>query len=301
MGRSGTSALTRVLALCGGTLPSNMIHPNSGNPTGYWEPEAALAINDEFLHGHASSWYDPTLRIQFGDVVADAARTAYVAKIREFLLAQEQGLLVIKDPRIPAVAPYWFEAARDSGFDVNCAIPIRHPEDVSRSLSNRENVSSQLSSLLWLKYNLLSESMSRQYPRIFVPYEGLLSDWRAQVRRISAALSIDPSPADEGAIDQFLDPSLDHGYAFRGKSEGADLPMMEIILSALTSASLDREFDVLDFESAMHGYRAADELLRASADSSLPFPAGDSLVQWEDVGRHLAATYRSLQAVPQRR
>jgi len=77
--------------------------------------------------------------------------------------------------------------------------------------------------------------------------------------------------------------------------------MMEIILSALTSASLDREFDVLDFESAMHGYRAADELLRASADSSLPFPAGDSLVQWEDVGRHLAATYRSLQAVPQRR
>ncbi len=32
MGRSGTSALTRVLSLCGGTLPAKLVGANAGNP-----------------------------------------------------------------------------------------------------------------------------------------------------------------------------------------------------------------------------------------------------------------------------
>ena len=49
MGRSGTSAIARVLALCGASLPQSLLGPNEGNPRGYWEPLEALHINEEFL------------------------------------------------------------------------------------------------------------------------------------------------------------------------------------------------------------------------------------------------------------
>lgn len=37
MGRSGTSALTRVLSLCGATLPVGMMGADEGNRRGYLE------------------------------------------------------------------------------------------------------------------------------------------------------------------------------------------------------------------------------------------------------------------------
>ena len=40
MPRSGTSALTRVLSLCGGVLPAELVRADSNNPLGYWEPRA---------------------------------------------------------------------------------------------------------------------------------------------------------------------------------------------------------------------------------------------------------------------
>jgi hypothetical protein len=55
MGRSGTSALTRVLSLCGAALPPGMLGADAGNPRGYWEPRAALGINERFLYRHGSS------------------------------------------------------------------------------------------------------------------------------------------------------------------------------------------------------------------------------------------------------
>ena len=59
MHRSGTSALTRVLSLCGGTLPQRIIGPNLDNPTGYWEPPEIVDIHNEMLAAAGSSWDDP--------------------------------------------------------------------------------------------------------------------------------------------------------------------------------------------------------------------------------------------------
>jgi hypothetical protein len=41
MARSGTSALTRVLSLCGCALPKSLKEANDGNPRGFWEPVEA--------------------------------------------------------------------------------------------------------------------------------------------------------------------------------------------------------------------------------------------------------------------
>lgn len=70
MGRSGSSALTRVLSLCGGALPEALVGATEHNPLGHWEPQRALEINDAFLGQHGASWFDPTLRLE-GELTVD--------------------------------------------------------------------------------------------------------------------------------------------------------------------------------------------------------------------------------------
>ncbi|HNA50429.1 MAG TPA: sulfotransferase family protein, partial [Mycobacterium sp.] len=49
MARSGTSALTRVLSLCGAALPAGMLGANKGNQRGYWEPRESIYLNLRIL------------------------------------------------------------------------------------------------------------------------------------------------------------------------------------------------------------------------------------------------------------
>lgn len=60
--RSGTSALTRVLSLCGGTLPTALLGADANNPLGYWEPRAAISLNEAILRRLGTNWYDPSFR-----------------------------------------------------------------------------------------------------------------------------------------------------------------------------------------------------------------------------------------------
>jgi hypothetical protein len=205
MGRSGSSALTRVLSLCGGTLPDELVSANEGNPLGHWEPQRALALNEAFLSRHGADWFDPTLRLQ-GEVAFTAEqKAAYLNDIKAFLAPLSAApMLLIKEPRVTALSGFWFEAARQLGRSVRTVIPVRHPAEVAASLAARDGTSPELSSSLWLKYNLLAERESRAYPRVFVEYTRLLHDWRTEVSRIAAALSINLEARDETAVDQFL-------------------------------------------------------------------------------------------------
>src|ERR1700753_3260886 len=62
-GRSGTSALTRVLSLWGAALPIALLGATSENPRGYWEPRAAIHLNETILRRHGGSAYDLALRM----------------------------------------------------------------------------------------------------------------------------------------------------------------------------------------------------------------------------------------------
>ena len=100
MARSGTSALTRVLSLCGGTLPAGMVGANAGNPRGYWEPRAATYLNEAILRRHGSAWYDPSLRLQEEGAFDAEEKAACIAKIGAYLTTLPAApLVVIKDPR----------------------------------------------------------------------------------------------------------------------------------------------------------------------------------------------------------
>lgn len=220
MHRSGTSALTRVLSLCGAALPGSLLAPNAGNPTGYWEPIDAMELNDRFLRARSSSWSDPSLA--FRDAPVDHAGFArYVALVRDYLLLIDDflthgvdpgGPVAIKEPRITALLPYWLTAAADAGFAPKVIHIFRNPADVASSLAARDAMAFDRACALWQKYNLLGEHDARKVPRAFIAYEALVEDWERTVvrcaREIDTEVMIGARTRD--AVGRFLSPQLQH-------------------------------------------------------------------------------------------
>ena len=256
MHRSGTSAVTRVLSLCGAALPQRIVPRNFGNPSGYWEPQRAVALNDEFARAHGSAWDDPGLALQLNPI-RDEGRADFVARIAEFL---RNGLragnpAVVKDPRITVLLPYWLSAARELGWTVKIVHAIRRPGDVAASLRAREGMESRLALALWLKYNLIGERDARGVRRVFLPYDQLVDDWEAVLRRCIETLELELAVREDvkRSIAAFMAPRLRHfsaspqadatiGSALRGWVERAHDVLATAANGVLRSAALDAIF-----------------------------------------------------------
>ncbi len=269
MSRSGTSALTRALSLCGGTLPAGMTGANSGNPLGYWEPRAANVLNESILHRHRSSLLDPTLRLQEANAFDARENAACIADIRAFLNTLPAApLVVIKDPRITALPDMWFEAARLAGFDIAAVISVRRPQEVIASLAARSGASPELSSALWLKYNLLAERHTRAVPRVFVEYPNLLDDWRLEVKRISAALPIDLNTRGEGAVEEFLNHDQRRQRQCGPLIEPFGTNWISAVYETLHAAARDEPWDESVLDRVFEAYRASEYGFRTVFEDS---------------------------------
>jgi hypothetical protein len=261
--RSGTSALTRVLSLCGGTLPAAMLGADANNPLGYWEPRAAISLNETILRRLGTNWYDPSLRFLDDDAVAPDENKACVEKIAAYLSTLPAApLVVIKEPRITTLSDLWFEAARQAGFDVASVIAVRHPQEVISSIVKSWHVSPALASALWLKCNILAERNTRGVPRVFVDYANLLDDWRREMKRISTELPVELHTQDEDAIEEFITPGL-HRQRHRGPVTdlfGAD--WISLVYEALHDAAHDDPVDFSTLDRVFASYRQGERDFR---------------------------------------
>jgi hypothetical protein len=263
--RSGTSAITRVLSLCGGALPPGMLGADAGNPRGYWEPRKAIAINESILYRHRSAWFDPSLRLAEDGAFDAEEKGADVAKIAAYLTTLPHApLVVIKEPRITTLSDLWFEAARRAGFDVAVLIPVRHPLEVISSVAAAWHVSRELSGALWLKYNLLAERNTRGLPRVFVDYADFLDDWPREIKRISTALEIDLNTQESAAIEEFLTADLRRQRQC-GRIEGfVGADWISAVYQALCAAARDEPLDASTLDCLFDSYRASEHELRVA-------------------------------------
>lgn len=268
MGRSGTSAITRVLSLCGARLPEPLLGANEGNLTGHWEPIDAININNAFLSRRGASWYDPTLRLQGETAFSMEEKETYIEQIHAFLelCRSESTLLVIKEPRITALADFWFEAGRRGSISAKVVIPIRHPYQVAASLSARDGISAELANVLWLKYNLLAERSSRKLPRVFVEYRNLLTDWRKEISRISEHLAVDLSGADEVAINRFLDPDLQRQKSCGTQRDIFGQTWISDTYAALSAAARDEPLNLEGIDSTFSAFVACERTFRRALE-----------------------------------
>ncbi|HEX3463975.1 MAG TPA: hypothetical protein VHS78_08015 [Candidatus Elarobacter sp.] len=209
MHRSGTSALTRVLSLCGGALPARLLPPDAGNPSGYWEPLDAIAIDDAYLRARGSSWYDTRF-----DPRPQPADPALVERIAEFLSTgfTAPGPLLVKEPRLTLLLPAWLAAADALEMPVRVIHVVRDPFEVAASLAVRNRMGTEHGLALWLKYTLAGERDARGRRRLFVAYDDLFADWSAVVARCIGELGL-PLAIGAGtpaAVADHLRPALRH-------------------------------------------------------------------------------------------
>lgn len=230
MGRSGSSALTRILSACGGTLPHLLFPGNSSNPQGHWEPRKVLEINQRFLLAHRSSWFDCTMRLQSSRDVNREADESFVLAATRYLEEERvprDACLLIKEPRVSALLPYWLEASRRADFRSKVLLIYRRPEEVARSLAVRDGLSEIHSYLLWLKYNVLGEAGSRRLPRAAFSFNSLLDSPRATLTKAFGRADLPLSVPADAAMRELVVPHLRHHQV--GQTQLADPTMTDLV------------------------------------------------------------------------
>ena len=221
MHRSGTSAVTQVLALAGASLPENLMAGDEHNAKGYFEPWKIALFNDERLRAGGTAW-DDVFAFPYRPLATKVER-GWLNRA-EALFGEEYGDVLyplLKDPRVTVLMPFWRQVFADLELGARCVIPVRHPLAVHGSLARRNGFTPEKSVLVWTAYMLAAEAYTRGLPRAFVSYDGLLRDWRGEVARIEAAHGAAlPKMTDAGAkaIGEFLSPELRHNAGDGGLS-----------------------------------------------------------------------------------
>ncbi|TVQ85275.1 MAG: glycosyltransferase [Chromatiaceae bacterium] len=282
MHRTGTSAVTRAISLLGAELPRHLMPALAqNNDTGFWESLHIYSLNERLLAALGATWDNwPRLhRLVIDRAVRDAYRDEALA-----VLDQEFGhseLFVLKDPRLSVLLPFWQPVLEAFGAQVRVVLPVRSPLETAASLRQRDGFDQHRAMLLWLTYLLRGERDSRQLPRVFVPYAGLLSNPDHWLAQIAAQLAIvwprDYADVADG-IRAFLSPGLRHHVV------AADATATDPRLPALIRTA-DRAFGML--QSDPYAAVAIAELDALSSRWMTETPGGEHPPGSEESARRL--------------
>jgi hypothetical protein len=205
MHRSGTSALTGVLRLLGFELGADLVRPNEFNPTGYWENQSVVRLNERILSHLGTSWADvflPPYHLDRTDL-----REIFEVEARAHLDKAFAGkrAWVLKDPRISMLTDFWLPYLRERNA---CFVHVvRHPIEVAASLERRDGFPMERGFLLWFLQNLNAEFFTRGLNRCFINYVDLIRDWRGALEAAFRQLDLSPLRSFDRAtadIDKFI-------------------------------------------------------------------------------------------------
>jgi hypothetical protein len=121
--------------------------------------------------------------------------------------------IVLKDPRICRIAPFWFSVLEQKNIRPYVLIPFRSPLEVALSLRKLYGSSLNTGLLMWLRHNLDAEFFSRSYPRAFIHWPDLNENWKGTIA-IAAERLGQPWPHFSNSaiadVDAFLSNRLWH-------------------------------------------------------------------------------------------
>ena len=207
MHRSGTSLLSAIMSQLGATPPKSLIPPSESNESGYWESARLCNLHDQFLGSIQSRWNDILPLTE--DLFKSPQAQDFVTIIEEAVQTEfeDSKFFCIKDPRIARLLPLWLAAFARMEVEPLVLFPFRNPLEVAASLKKRNGISLSKSQILWLRHVLEAEQFSRAYPRSFLAYDDLLSDWRGIVAKVGNDLAIEwphLSPTVVARVDELV-------------------------------------------------------------------------------------------------
>ena len=208
MHRSGTSSVAGVLAQLGAVAPKTLMGPAEDNPKGFWESYAVSDLNDRILEAGSSHWSD-------WHAFPTSVSESFLQDGRDVLCSEfdDAQTIVLKDPRICRLYPFWREVLRQAGYSPIIVAPVRHPSEVQASLTGRNGMAASDAIRLWLRHVLDGERFSRGQDRLWTLWPNFLADWPAQLGRLERLASVDLSlndPAVGERVSAFLSPDLQH-------------------------------------------------------------------------------------------
>ena len=209
MHRSGTSAITGALGLCGAWVgeEAELTGANVENPRGFWERRDTREICDRLLRAAGADWW------KVASFEPEAIPRAVLAEERKkferiVTTLAERGTWVLKEPRLCLLLP----ALRDYVADPVCIHIFRNPLEVARSLQARNGFGIAGGLALWEAYNLHALNAAKDLPRIPVFHESLMLRPVETVTGILAELAelgvAGLAAPDEARLEHFINPSL---------------------------------------------------------------------------------------------
>lgn len=213
MHRGGTSSLAGTLVHLGAAPPKTLMPATEHNVLGYFESTQIVDLNQAILKSGGSDWNDwRAFNPRWKD---SAAAQSFSESIRQTLEDEFGGapLIMLKDPRVSRLAPFWFEQLKASGYTPHALLPVRNPLEVALSLRARDQLPLAHGLLTWLRHALDAEHASRATPRDVISWRTFLSDWRGTLETTGARLHLAwPRWSDFSAIeiDGFLSDTLRH-------------------------------------------------------------------------------------------
>jgi hypothetical protein len=212
MHRSGTSAISRVVNLLGADLGPNLFPPAPDNPSGFWEHQEIMEINERLFYLLGRHWTSYLTRLPDNWWLRDDIRPFQQELVslvrRDFSESPVWGL---KDPRLCRLLPLWLRVFQEIDCQPSFLHTIRNPLEVADSLNRRDGLPRNASLVLWLLHVLEAERETRGYPRVFVTFDQLLQDWRSTMRRVAGVFQWDCDEAIKTVgeeIDLFLNPNM---------------------------------------------------------------------------------------------
>ena len=239
MHRSGTSAITGTLRLCGAWVgkESELTEASVENPKGFWERRDIRQICDRLLLSAGATWWNIASFDQKN--IPHAVLAAQRRKFKKVVSALDgHAAWIIKEPRLCLLLP----VLRDYVKNPICIYIYRNPLEVARSLQARNGFSIASGLALWEAYNLHALSAFEGLPCIPVFYEALMlhpvETLNALVEELDdLAVGHPIKPPDRGLIEQFIDPGLYHKRATNEETEDYLLASQRALWSRLRSGN----------------------------------------------------------------
>ena len=199
MHRSGTSALARVLNLCGAFLPAKLKPPKLGvNPKGFWEPEAVLDLNVRVMRHLGGDWSHVDFTLPgAGEFTDEFENDACALLAAEY---EDRDIIALKDPADLRSRAALASCSSSPAAIVRAhAVPVRPIRWRSRNRSMRAATCRLAEGMaLWLAYmQRVAEFADAHADVVYIRYTDLLDDWRGVVERIVTRLDVPLDAAGE--------------------------------------------------------------------------------------------------------
>ena len=274
MHRSGTSAVTGALRLCGAWVGDEpeLTGANEENPRGFWERRDIRRICDRLLQTAGAEWwkvanFDPSC---IPPVTLNEQRQEFARVVSTL---NDHRTWVIKEPRLCLLLP----VLRDYLTNPFCIHVYRNPLEVARSLQKRNGFGIAGGIALWEAYNRHALNSAASIPRVMVSHESLMKHpvetLDELLERLEAQGVTHLARPDEEEVGRFISPALYRCKATEEEEYEYLTPSQRVLWEKLritpirpdgksSPASPVARQNLLDLESSQHSIDHHKEAIR---------------------------------------